>query len=185
MENQFSVTVREHYFRFTTGAGVFSQRRLDPGTQLLAENMSLPEEGFVLDIGCGYGPLGIIAAKLNPKLEVLLTDNYPNALRLAKMNGEQNQVKNVRFKLGSIYAPVESRKFNLIVTNPPLSAGFSVVSEIIRNAPQHLELNGALEVVVRKGFNLYKKELEKAFVNVGILARGSGYRVFRATLTKT
>ncbi len=185
VESQFSETVRDHYFRFNTGTGVFSRGRLDPGTRLLAENMTLPENGSVLDLGCGYGPLGIIAAKLNPKLEVFLTDNNPNALKLAKMNGEQNHVKNVQFKLGSIYVPVESRKFNLILSNPPLSAGFTVVSEIIRNAPLHLELNGALEVVVRKGFNLYKRELEKAFENARILARGSGYRVFCATLTKT
>ncbi len=138
-----------------------------------------------MDLGCGYGPLGIIAAKTNPELEVLLTDNNPNALRLAKMNGQLNYVKNVEFRLGSIYTPVESKEFNLIVSNPPLSAGFSVVSEIIRIAPDHLNLGGALEVVMRKGFNIYRRELENAFGNVRILARGSGYHVFRAVLTKT
>ncbi len=185
LESQFSVTVRGHYFRFNTGTGVFSQGRLDPGTRLLAETMNLPERGPILDLGCGYGPLGIIAAKLYPELEVLLTDNNSNALRLAKANGKLNYVENVEFRLGSIYAPVESKEFNLIVSNPPLSAGFSVVSEIIQIAPDHLNLGGALEVVMRKGFNIYRRELENTFGNVGILARGSGYRVFRAVLTKT
>ena len=185
MENQFSVTVRGHYFRFTTGSGVFSQGRLDSGTRLLAEAMSLPGSGPILDIGCGYGPIGIIAAKTNPELEVLLTDNNPTALKLAKLNGQLNYVKNVEFRIGSLYAPVESKDFNLIVSNPPLSAGFSVVSEIIRMAPIHLRVGGALEVVVRKGFNIYKREIEKAFGNVNVLARGSGYRVFHAALTKT
>ncbi len=185
LESEFTVTVRGHYFRFNTGTGVFSQGRLDSGTRLLADTMTLPERGPILDLGCGYGPLGIIAAKTNPELEVLLTDNNPNALRFAKMNGQLNYVKNVEFRLGSIYAPSESKEFNLIVSNPPLSAGFSIVSEIMRSAPSHLKLGGALEVVLRKGFNIYKRELEKAFGNVEVLGRGSGYRVFHAVLTKT
>jgi 16S rRNA (guanine1207-N2)-methyltransferase len=185
LESQFSVSVKGHYFRFNTGSGVFSQGRLDSGTRLLADNMTLPEGGSILDLGCGYGPLGIIAAKINPELEVLLTDNNPNALRLAKLNGQLNHVKNVELRLGSIYEPVESKKFNLIISNPPLSAGFSVVSGIIRMAPVHLKSDGALEVVVRKGFNIYKREFENAFGNVEVLARGSGYRVFHSILAKT
>jgi 16S rRNA (guanine1207-N2)-methyltransferase len=101
------------------------------------------------------------------------------------VNSQVNYVKNVEFKLGSVYEPVEAKHFNLIVSNPPLSAGFSIVSEIIRMAPEHLILGGALEVVMRKGFNIYKKEIENAFGNVAVLARGSGYRVFHAAFTKT
>lgn len=185
MESQFSVTIRGLYFRFNTDAGVFSHGRLDTGTRLLAEAMTLPEIGSILDMGCGYGPLGIIAAKINPELKVLLTDNNPNALRLARINGLLNYVKNAEFRLGGTYAPVESETFNLIVSNPPLSKGFSVVSEIIQIAPVHLKAGGALEVVVRKGFNIYRRELESAFGNTVILARGSGYRVFHSVLTKT
>ncbi len=138
-----------------------------------------------MDLGCGYGPLGIIAAKLKPKLEVVLTDNNPNALRLAKLNGNLNNVKNIEFRLGSTYTPVKSMKFDLIISNPPLSAGFPIVSEIIRQAPGHLSSAGALEVVVRKGFNMYRREFERAFGSVEVLARGSGYRVFHGGLTKT
>ncbi len=177
--------MRDQYFRFQTSEGVFSRGHLDAGTRLLAETMTLPKEGFVLDLGCGYGPLGIIAAKVKPQLEVVLTDNDSNALRIAKLNGTLNGVRNVEFRFGSIYAPVESMKFDLIITNPPLSAGFPIVSEIIRDARVHLNSRGALEVVVRKGFNMYRREIERTFGSVEILARESGYRVFHGGLTKT
>lgn len=185
LESQFSLTIKDQYFRFQTDGGVFSKAHLDPGTRLLAETMTLPEYGLLLDIGCGYGPLGIIAAKLKPKLEVMMTDNNSNALRLAKLNSNINHVRNVEFRLGSIYAPVESMRFDLIISNPPLSSGFSVVSGMIGQAPTHLNPAGALEVVVRKGFNMYRREFERVFGSVEVLARGSGYRVFRGGLTKT
>ena len=185
MERLITVTIKDHYFRFQTSEGIFSKGHLDTGTRLLAENMTLPEAGCVLDLGCGYGPLGIIAAKLKPKLDVVLTDNDSNALRLATLNGTLNHVENVEFRLGSIYGPVNSMKFNLIISNPPLSAGFSIVSEIIKQSPLHLNSAGALEVVVRKGFNMYRREFERAFGLVEVLARGSGYRVFHGGLTKT
>ncbi len=185
LESLFSVTIKDQYFRFQTSGGVFSKGHLDAGTRLLAETMTLPERGRVLDVGCGYGPLGIIAAKLKPKLGVVLTDNDSKALRLAKLNGNLNNVKNIEFRLGSTYEPVKSMKFDLIISNPPLSAGFSIVSEIIRQAPVYLNSAGALEVVVRKGFNMYRREFERAFGSVEVLARGSGYRVFHVGLTKT
>lgn len=185
MESQFSLTIKDQYFRFQTNEGIFSKGHLDPGTRLLAETMTLPERGLLLDIGCGYGPLGIIAAKLKPKLEVIMTDNNSNALRLAKLNVNLNHVQNVEFRLGSIYTPVESMRFDLIVSNPPLSSGFPVVSGMIGQAPTHLNPDGALEVVLRKGFNMYRREFERVFGTVEVLARGSGYRVFRGGLTKT
>ena len=185
LENIFSVTIRDQYFRFQTGEGVFSRGHLDPGTRLLAETMTLPERGLALDLGCGYGPLAIIAAKLKPGLEVLGIDINPKALKLAKLNGNLNGVENVEFKLGSTYEPVGSVSFDLIISNPPLSAGFPVVSEMIRQASVHLNSAGTLEVVVRKGFNLYRREFERTFRTVEVLARGSGYRVFHGALTKT
>ncbi len=185
MENRFYATVRDCYFQFQTGEGVFSRNHLDSGTRLLAENMILPEEGDILDLGCGYGPLGIIATKLNPKLKGILTDNNSSALKLAKLNAKINHVANVEFRLGNVYSPVQSSKFSLILTNPPLSAGFSVVSEIIQGARTHLKQGGAVQLVVRKGFNMYAHECERAFGNLKVLARASGYRVFHAELTKT
>lgn len=185
LNSGFSIMVRDIYFQFQTAAGVFSRGRLDPGTGLLAENMFLPDEGDMLDLGCGYGPLGIIAAKLKPKLRVTLTEKDSSALKLAKLNATLNRVKNIEFKLGNVYDPIQGLKFRAILTNPPLSAGFSVVSKMIREAPLHLGVGGTLQLVVRKGFNIYRRECEGSFGNAEVLARGSGYRVYYSKLTKT
>ena len=82
--------LRGRSFEFLTASGVFSKNRIDLGTRLLIESMVLPEEGHVLDVGCGYGPIGIVVAALNPRLEVTLIDVNSRALRLAKRNVEKN-----------------------------------------------------------------------------------------------
>ena len=71
-------------FEFLTASSVFSKRRVDPGTRLLIESMVLPKSGCVLDIGCGYGAVGIVAAALNPKLKVVMSDVNVRAVRLAR-----------------------------------------------------------------------------------------------------
>src|SRR5208283_4853467 len=79
-------------FEFLTASSVFSKRRVDPGTRLLIESMVLPKTGCVLDIGCGYGAVGIVAAALNPKLSVVMSDVNTRAVRLAKRNVELNRI---------------------------------------------------------------------------------------------
>ncbi|RLI32288.1 hypothetical protein DRO56_03765, partial [Candidatus Bathyarchaeota archaeon] len=83
-------------FEFLTASGVFSHRRIDPGTRLLIEAMVLPEEGTFLDLGCGYGPIGIVAARLRPQALVYMTDVNRRALALAEENAQRNGVTNVR-----------------------------------------------------------------------------------------
>ena len=78
-------------FEFLTASSVFSKKRIDLGTRLLIESMVLPKEGCVLDIGCGYGAVGIVAASLNPKLHVVMTDVNIRAVRLARKNMELNK----------------------------------------------------------------------------------------------
>ncbi len=184
MGENFQISVRGHFFQFHTGEGIFSKGHLDPGTRLLAENMILPPSGRVLDLGCGYGAIGIIAAKLNQNLQVILTDNNHLAIRLAKVNTSLNRLKNVETRLGDNYEPVHGEYFNLIVTNPPLSAGFSTVSAMIIGAKEHLYANCVLQLVVRKGFEMIASECDRVFGNVEVLARGSGYRVFHSELAK-
>ncbi|MBC7131151.1 methyltransferase, partial [Candidatus Bathyarchaeota archaeon] len=77
-------------FKFITASGVFSKKRVDLGTKLLIESMVLPEEGLVLDVGCGYGAIGIAAAAFNPKLHVVMVDVNERAVKLAKMNVKLN-----------------------------------------------------------------------------------------------
>lgn len=147
--------------------------------------MRLPSQGLIFDLGCGYGPLGIVAAKTNPALQVIMADTNTAALKLAKLNATMNGLSKIDIRRGSLYAPVGDLKFDLILSNPPLSAGFGVVSEVIQGAASHLKGGHAIEVVVRKGFAMVERECSEVFGNVEVLARGSGYRAFHTEFTKT
>lgn len=166
-------------FEFVTASGVFSKTRIDPGTRLLIEFMILPEGGSVLDVGCGYGPLGIAAASFNPNLRVVMTDVNKRAVWLTKKNIDRNTLQNVEVKQGFLYEPVEGIRFETILSNPPITAGMKVVEPLITKAAQHLVKDGLLQVVVRSkiGGKRLTKAMNITFGNVNILARKSGYRV--------
>jgi 16S rRNA (guanine1207-N2)-methyltransferase len=169
-------------FEFETNSGVFSHKRVDAGTRLLVESMTLPEKGKVLDLGCGYGVIGIVAAKLNQDLEVWMTDVNNRAISLAESNTKRNGVK-TSVRQGILYEPVGGLKFDLIVTNPPISAGIeAIVRTIIEGAPAHLVGNGVFQLVVQsnKGGRTLKRIIERAFGNIEVISRGGGFRVFAA-----
>ncbi len=173
------VRLRGLFLRFLSASGVFSHRRVDLGTRLLAESMVLPEKGFVLDLGCGYGVVGIVAALSNPRLRVVMTDVNERAVRLARKNLELNGVCNAEVKRGDLYEPVGETLFSCVLSNPPLSAGMDVVELIICEGPLHMCVGGKFEMVVRSkvaGKRL-SSVFERAFGNVEVLARESGYRV--------
>ena len=162
---------------FLTSSGVFSHRRVDLGTALLIESMELPEEGSVLDLGCGYGPVGVAAGRLRPGLEVVLTDVNERAVELARENLRRNGVANGVALLGGLYGPVAGRRFDVVLSNPPFSAGFrGVVGPMVEG--------GSLQVVVRwgKGGRMVGALMEEVFGGFEVLARGGGYRVLMSVL---
>lgn len=166
-------------FKFLTASGVFSKKRVDLGTRLLIKSMVLPETGYVLDMGCGYGAVGIAAASLNPKLHVVMVDVNERAVRLARRNIELNDVFNAEVRRGYLYEPVKDMFFNCILSNPPISAGLSTVRAIVMGAPRHMKEKGTLQMVVRSkiGGKRLQQIFEEAFGNITVLARESGYRV--------
>ena len=173
------VRLRGLFLRFLSASGVFSHTKVDLGTRLLAECMVLPERGCVLDLGCGYGVVGIVAALSNPCLSVVLVDVNERAVRLARKNLELNGVANARVKRGDLYEPVDDVLFDCVLSNPPLSAGMSVVEKMIFEAPLHMHVGGKFEMVLKSkvaGKRL-SNVFEDAFGNVDVLARESGYRV--------
>jgi 16S rRNA (guanine1207-N2)-methyltransferase len=171
--------LRGRRFEFLTGSGVFSKQRVDRGTRLLVESMVLPENGCVLDLGCGYGAVGISAAAFNPGLRVLLSDVNARAVWLARQNVERNCVGNVQVGRGDLYEPFEDVVLDCVLSNPPVSAGLEVVKGMICEAPDHLLKNGVFQMVVRSKVagKRFLGFFEEAFGNVEVLARESGYRV--------
>ena len=167
------------FFEFLTASGVFSKKRIDLGTRLLVESMVLPEVGNVLDLGCGYGAVGIVVGALRPRASVYLVDVNERAVRLAKENAKRNGIRNTVFRSGYLYDAVNDLKFDVILSNPPVSAGLKVVVPIIQRAPLHLVSKGAFQMVMRSkiGGKRFFKIMEETFGNVDVLAVESGYRV--------
>jgi 16S rRNA G1207 methylase RsmC len=169
-------------FKFLTASGVFSKKRVDLGTRLLIESMVLPDEGYILDVGCGYGAVGIAAAIFNPKLHVIMVDVNERAVWLARQNIEANKVTNVIVKRGYLYEPVKDLKFDCILSNPPVSAGTKTVKAIVSEAPKHMTKKATLQMVLKSkicGERIHNI-FEEAFGNFTVHARKSGYRVLIA-----
>jgi 16S rRNA G1207 methylase RsmC len=171
-------------FEFLTSSSVFSKTRIDLGTRVLIETMVLPPKGWVLDIGCGYGPVGIVAAALNNQLHVVMSDVNIRAVRLARRNVEMNRVFNAETRYGYCYEPVSDLRFDCILSNPPVSAGMDLVRAIIKGASSVMAADGSFQMVIRS--KIRSKALpelfEETFGNCTVLARESGYRVLMGKL---
>lgn len=166
---------------FYVSSDVFSPSEVDTGTRLLIEHAEVPEQGTVLDLGCGYGAIGITLAKAYPRLRVVMVDVNPRAVELAKLNARHNRVEDrVTVLHGNLYEPVEGRVFDAILSNPPLAAGMATIEEIIRRAPQHLAPGGTLQLVMRKGANRALDLMKEAFGDAHVALRKKGYTVLYA-----
>lgn len=171
--------------KFTTDAGVFSKMRVDYGSGVLIKQMAEVDfpNSNILDVGAGYGPIGLFAAKFWPEQTVDLVDVNERGLNLAAQNAEVNDITNVNIYKSDVYDEVPSeRKFGLIVTNPPIRAGKKVVSSILAGAKDHLVEDGVLLVVIQKkqGEPSARKLLKETFGNCTILIRDKGYYVLQA-----
>ena len=135
----------------------------------------------VLDLGCGYGAIGIVLKKLYPNSAMTMAEINPRSLELAQENAQRNEVE-VRCVHSDVYSGVEGNTFTDIVTNPPIRAGKDVVYRMFDEAYAHLEAGGRLWVVIRKqqGAPSAKKRIHETFQNCEILARSKGYYILFA-----
>ncbi|AIQ71237.1 class I SAM-dependent methyltransferase [Paenibacillus graminis] len=177
------VTVlRGKSLRFTSDAGVFSKGDIDYGSRVLIEAMEIPEGSAVLDVGCGYGPIGISAAYLVPKGHVTMIDINSRAVELARENARNNGTVNVTVMESDVLSAVKGQKFDVIVTNPPIRAGKAVVHQIFEEAYAHLNEGGTLWVVIQKkqGAPSAAAKLESLFGDVEEVGKDKGYRIIKA-----
>lgn len=174
-----AVTLLGQSFRFLTDSGVFSKKMVDFGSQVLLSTLNFKAGETLLDVGCGYGPLGISLAKVQG-VEATMVDVNLRALDLTKQNAEKNGVEAQIFQ-SNVYETVEGR-FNHIISNPPIRAGKSVVHAIIEGAPEHLEAGGTFTIVIQKkqGAPSAKAKMEEVFGNVSVLKKDKGYYILRS-----
>lgn len=179
---QFRFLFRGRVLTFTSDSGVFGADGLDPGTALLIENLDLEGGERVLDLGCGWGPVGIAAALSSPRGSVLMVDVNRRAVLLSRKNIAANGVVNAEVVQGSLYEPTGGERFDVIVSNPPYRAGRELVLDLLARAPAHLRPGGRLVVVGKgsQGIVFYQHWLEDRWGEVTVLGRQSGYRVIAA-----
>ncbi|MGP6140749.1 MULTISPECIES: class I SAM-dependent methyltransferase [unclassified Jeotgalibaca] len=178
--------LRDKEFRFTSDSGVFSKNTVDFGSRLLIDSFEYPEgiSGPILDVGCGYGPIGLALASAYPNTTVEMVDVNERALSLAKRNAQANQVKNIKIYSSSVYDNVEgTNRFAAIVTNPPIRAGKQTVHQILSEGYAYLLPGGTLTAVIQKkqGAPSAQNKMTEVFGNAEIIARDKGYWIIQST----
>lgn len=178
---------RGELLTFEVDRGVFAASGLDPGTALLVECLDPAPADRILEIGCGWGAVGVAAAKAAPQGEVVMIDVNRRAVGLARSNLRRNGIDRAEVRPGSLFAPVGEDRFDLVVSNPPYRAGRPLILRLLAETPAHLRPNGRLLIVGKgsQGILYYQHWLETAWGAdaVTVRARGGGYRVLEARPT--
>ena len=173
--SKFETEILGNTVAFHTDSGVFSKDGLDFGTRTLLE--ALPElYGRILDLGCGWGAVGVSVGKKYPETEIVMSDVNERAMELAKKNLTENGVNNATVLKSDAMDDVEG-KFDFILTNPPIRAGKAVIYKMFDQASENLNAGGALYVVIRKqqGAPSAKTHLMEKFDHVEVIAKEKSY----------
>ena len=169
------------FFAFYSDNGVFSKNSIDYGSKLLLETYLKEAENDirVLDVGCGYGYLGIVIGVFTNSY-VDMIDVNKRAVHLAQKNIKRYKDFKGRAFLSDAYQEIQD-KYNVIITNPPIRVGKDKVLEILENAFDHMEDDGKLYFVIRKdqGALSIKKRLEST-QKIEIINKDKGYFVFKS-----
>ncbi len=182
--NQISHVIAGRSMQFYTAEAVFSKDKIDFGSHFLIETI-LQENNtgqHLLDIGCGYGAIGISLAVFIDKLSVTMLDINSRALQLAKQNIVQHNLNKRVFAHHIDDYQDKTEYFDVVVTNPPIRAGKKTVFEIYKKAYHNLKVNGHLYVVIQKkqGAPSSKKYLTELFGNCDIIAKRAGYYILKS-----
>ncbi len=174
--------LRGHPWAFQAAGGVFSQRGVDPGTRLLIDTMRVNRADQVLDLGCGYGPIGLVAASLAIRGTAWLVDANQRAAALAAANAAAHGLRNVRVIVADGASAIRDGTMDVVITNPPIRAGRRVVAGFIADARRVLRPGGRFYLVARtaQGAKTLGRLIEERFGMVRQMSAAGGYRVYEA-----
>lgn len=144
----FDLTFEGKAFRFLYDNGVFSKGELDEGTRILLSALP-PLHGRVLDLGCGWGPVGVILGGKDPSLSIVMSDINARAAELSRENLRLNGITNAQVLQSDGFEAVEG-DFDFIITNPPIRAGKQVIYSLFDTALSRLRPGGRLYIVIRR-----------------------------------
>ena len=174
---EFKIRIKDNDFVFKTDNGVFSKGELDFGTELLIETVLNENiKGTVLDLGCGYGAIGIVINKIL-NLDVTMVDINKRAVHLAKQNIKDNNCKNINVFESDGYKNIDD-KYDYIITNPPIRVGKDILYGLIRDGKGHLNSNGIIYLVIRKeqGAKSFIRDLNSDFI-IKIIEKKKGFYI--------
>ncbi|NLU35688.1 MAG: class I SAM-dependent methyltransferase [Clostridiales bacterium] len=176
-------SIKDIKLEFYTDASVFSKNKVDYGSEVLIR--TLPDlSGKVLDLGCGYGAIGISLAKLNPNAHITMVDINERAVELAVRNIEQNQIKNAAAFVSDGYQQIYDR-FHTIVSNPPIRAGKKIIYPLFEQSKDFLVPGGCLYLVIQKkqGAKSAADKLRAVFGNCEVINKKGGYWILKSIRT--
>lgn len=170
--------LRNREIEFCTASGLFSARSIDRGSELLINKCIIKDNWKILDLGCGYGIIGLSMLLTNPTIKLTFSDINERAIQLTKMNLKKyNLSANVIQSNG--FENLKER-FNTILLNPPQTAGKELCYKLIKDSKDHLVKNGLLQIVARhnKGGKELSNKMLETFNNVKEIAKSAGYRIY-------
>jgi 16S rRNA (guanine1207-N2)-methyltransferase len=179
----WSYELNGYTIKFTSDDGVFSKKEVDFGSKLMLELYSDPAvKGNILDMGCGYGPIGLTVAKQYSDRTVWMVDVNERALSLSKLNAKQNNVGNIKVLKSYLFDELENEMYASVITNPPIRAGKKVVHQLFEQAYEHILPNGELWVVIQKkqGAPSAIEKLESLFSEVEVVGKKKGYYIIKS-----
>ncbi len=175
---KIKANLRNTNLEFYTGSGVFSIKRVDKGTEILINYSIIKDNWRILDLGCGYGAIGITIAKAFPKSKVIMSDINKRAIKLAEINAKLNKVNPIIIH-SNIFENIKE-KFNTILLNPPQTAGKELCFKMIEQSKNFLEDNGLLQIIARnnKGGKVLSNKMKSVFGNMKVIKKKSSYWLY-------
>ncbi len=169
---------------FETTFGIFSPKEIDQGTKLLLKHLQIEPDFNCLDLGCGYGPVGIWMARMANEGSVVLLDKDFVAIEYANRNIINNKVSNATALLSNGFSALSEQKFDLIVSNIPAKVGNEMLYLFLYDAIYHLKPGGKFVVVTVNGLRHFcKRTFKEVFGNYKKVKQGQAYTISSATKT--
>jgi 16S rRNA (guanine1207-N2)-methyltransferase len=164
---------------FRSTWGLFSPRAIDEGTQLLLRHVDVNPSDHCLDLGCGYGPIGLALAVLAPQGQVLMVDKDFVAVDYARRNAEANGLANAHARLSNGFDQVDPKlRFDLVASNIPAKVGKELLALYLHDAHNRLRAGGRLYLVTINGLREFmKRNLREVFGNYEKVKQGAHYTV--------
>jgi 16S rRNA G1207 methylase RsmC len=177
----FNTTLRGFHLTFNTTWGTFSPREIDEGSVMLLDRIQVNESDDCLDLGCGYGPIGITMAKLAPNGQTTLVDRDFIAVEYSNKNIEHNNITNAKALLSNGFAQIRDKKFDIVASNIPAKVGNEMLTLFLHDAYQQMNSGGRLYVVTITGLRKYmERNFKEVFGNYKKLKQGKQYTVAMA-----